>query len=98
MTVVASDGTRTPLEPASFSGVDFGSLPGTPTNFYTNTATGSVVPYGVLQGMLFGPGAGEISGFFASQIALSPSGEPIHAQGAFAVVRRWKRSANSVSA
>jgi hypothetical protein len=87
MTLVSKNGTRTSLGPSSFSGADFGSLPGGATNFYTNAMIGSDLPYGVMQGMLYGPRAVEISGIFAGTISRGSTGGQMTAQGAFAVVK-----------
>ncbi|MBO9670267.1 MAG: transferrin-binding protein-like solute binding protein [Sphingobium sp.] len=87
MTLVSKSGARTSLGVSSFSGADFGSLPGTATNFRANTLTGSDLPYGVMQGMLYGPRAVEISGVFAGTISRGSTVGGITAQGGFAVVK-----------
>lgn len=85
--LVAPDGTRAPVEKASFVNGAFFPYADSPA-VVDGTLTGPQVPSGQMRASIYGPGGHEIAGMLAVRIILAATGEEITTYGAFAVARR----------
>lgn len=88
LTLISADGTRISIGAANFSDRSFSSAPGaTEPTVFGATLIGPQAPELYLEGTLYGPGAGEISGKLSGIIAAGPAYGQLTMVGAFAAAK-----------